>query len=92
MTTEFVPQELRSLAKREGKKFAGSTSSLSGMLCHTYFLLSEYKDVDYSSLSQHFKNQVCAYWVLITGMAKCFSLAIEFHIRTTDADFCFAKL
>ncbi|KAF9527551.1 mitochondrial protein Pet127-domain-containing protein [Crepidotus variabilis] len=50
-------EELRALAKREGKKYAGSTSSLSGMLSHIYFLLSEFKEVDYSVLSQHFKNQ-----------------------------------
>ncbi|KAF8809570.1 Pet127-domain-containing protein [Phlegmacium glaucopus] len=50
-------EELRVLAKQENKKFAGSTSSLSGMLSHVYFLLSEHKEVDFSVLSQHFKNQ-----------------------------------
>jgi hypothetical protein len=58
---ESLYQELRSMALRENKRFAGSTSSLSGMLCHIYFLLSEHKDIDYSILSQHFKNQVCAW-------------------------------
>ncbi|CAK5284231.1 unnamed protein product [Mycena citricolor] len=47
-------EDLYNLAKREGRMFAGSTSSLSGMLCHAYFLLSEHKHVDTSSLSHRF--------------------------------------
>ncbi|KAJ3515386.1 hypothetical protein NLJ89_g1789 [Agrocybe chaxingu] len=50
-------EDLRTLAKQEGRKFAGSTSSLSGMLSHIYFLLSEFKDPDFSMMSQHFKSQ-----------------------------------
>lgn len=57
--TVFFVQDLRALAKQEDKKFSGSTSSLSGMLSHIYFLLSEYKEADCSILSQHFKNEVC---------------------------------
>ncbi|KAJ7044042.1 mitochondrial protein Pet127-domain-containing protein [Mycena alexandri] len=50
-------KDLRSLAARENRKFAGSTSSLTGMLGHCYFLLSEHKPVDISSLSQHFQGE-----------------------------------
>ena len=52
-------QDLRALAKQEKKKFAGSTSSLTGYLSQIYFLLSEFKELDYSTLSQHFKSAVC---------------------------------
>ncbi|KAJ2935143.1 hypothetical protein H1R20_g1925, partial [Candolleomyces eurysporus] len=56
----FVPssrdQDLRSLAERENRSFAGSTSSLSGILSHCYFLVSEDKEVDTSILSHDFRN------------------------------------
>ncbi|KAJ7254384.1 mitochondrial protein Pet127-domain-containing protein [Mycena haematopus] len=51
-------EDLRTLAKRENRMFAGSTSSLTGMLSHCYFLISEHKPVDISSLSQYFYQEV----------------------------------
>jgi len=54
------PQDLRQLAQREGKKFAGSTSSLSGILSQIYFLISGDKKVDISTLSKSFPSDVSA--------------------------------
>ncbi|KAK0503807.1 Pet127-domain-containing protein [Armillaria luteobubalina] len=48
--------ELWDLASRENRKFAGSTSSLSGMLCQIYFLISGNKPVNLETLSQHFQR------------------------------------
>ncbi|KAJ7288412.1 mitochondrial protein Pet127-domain-containing protein [Mycena rebaudengoi] len=50
-------QDLRDLAKRQNRLFAGSTSSLTGMLSHCYFLMSDHKEVDISSLSQAFSRE-----------------------------------
>ncbi|KAI0322038.1 mitochondrial protein Pet127-domain-containing protein [Amylostereum chailletii] len=50
-------RDLWTLAKREGKMFAGSTSSLTGLLSQVYFLLSQDKEVDLSNLSRHFINE-----------------------------------
>ncbi|KIK69607.1 hypothetical protein GYMLUDRAFT_33983 [Collybiopsis luxurians FD-317 M1] len=50
-------QDLWALAKQEGRKFGGSTSSLSGMLCHIYFLLSGNKTVDTSALGLEFRRE-----------------------------------
>lgn len=50
-------EDLRSLAERQNRMFAGSTSSLSGMLSHCYFLISEHKPVDITPLSQFFRNE-----------------------------------
>ncbi|PPR00204.1 hypothetical protein CVT24_004907 [Panaeolus cyanescens] len=50
-------EDLRELAERHNKKFAGSTSSLSGMLSHIYFLISEHKQVELTTLSQHFRHE-----------------------------------
>lgn len=51
-------QDLRTIATREGRTFAGSTSSLSGLLSHIYFLISSDKDVNTTSLSRHFQYEV----------------------------------
>ncbi|KAF5382603.1 hypothetical protein D9615_002963 [Tricholomella constricta] len=50
-------EDLWSLARRENRTFAGSTSSLSGMLSHIYFLLSGDKDVNTDNLSRHFGKE-----------------------------------
>lgn len=51
-------EDLRTLALREGKSFAGSTSSLTGMLSHIYFLISGDRNVDISPLSRAFEDKV----------------------------------
>ncbi|KAG6917458.1 hypothetical protein DXG01_002435 [Tephrocybe rancida] len=50
-------EDLWDLARREKRAFAGSTSSLSGMLSHIYFLISGDKDVSTDNLSRHFQNE-----------------------------------
>ncbi|OCB89863.1 hypothetical protein A7U60_g2892 [Sanghuangporus baumii] len=45
---------MRNLATAKGKRFAGSTSSLSGLLCHIYFLLSQDHEIDVSTLPEPF--------------------------------------
>ncbi|KAH7924960.1 Pet127-domain-containing protein [Leucogyrophana mollusca] len=50
-------EDLQTLAKQEGRTFAGSTSSLTGMLSHVYFLVSGDRDVDTSLLSRHFQHE-----------------------------------
>ncbi|KAG6856418.1 hypothetical protein H0H87_004637 [Tephrocybe sp. NHM501043] len=49
--------DLWDLARREKRTFAGSTSSLSGMLSHIYFLISGDKDVNTNNLSRHFQHE-----------------------------------
>ncbi|KAG6890777.1 hypothetical protein C0995_003207 [Termitomyces sp. Mi166 len=49
--------DLWDLLQRENRTFAGSTSSLSGMLSHIYFLLSGDKDVNTDNLSRHFGKE-----------------------------------
>ncbi|KAF5369477.1 hypothetical protein D9758_002532 [Tetrapyrgos nigripes] len=50
-------EDLRTLTKREQKKFSGSTSSLSGLLSQIYFLISADRRVDISPLSLAFKKE-----------------------------------
>ncbi|KZS93579.1 Pet127-domain-containing protein [Sistotremastrum niveocremeum HHB9708] len=55
--TSSRDKEMYALARREGRQFIGSTSSLSGVLCHIYYLLSGHKDVDISTLSMAFSDE-----------------------------------
>ncbi|KAA1469832.1 Pet127-domain-containing protein [Dentipellis sp. KUC8613] len=50
-------QDLWTLAKREDRTFAGSTSSLTGLLSHVYFLLSRDRHVNTANISQHFQHE-----------------------------------
>ncbi|EGN98005.1 hypothetical protein SERLA73DRAFT_109301 [Serpula lacrymans var. lacrymans S7.3] len=50
-------QDLWALAKQENRKFGGSTSSMTGMLGHVYFLISGDRDVDTSCLSKSFQRE-----------------------------------
>ncbi|KAL0960662.1 hypothetical protein HGRIS_005692 [Hohenbuehelia grisea] len=50
-------QDLWELAKREGRPFAGSTSSLTKLLSHIYFLISGDKEVNTRSLSKSFQDE-----------------------------------
>ncbi|KAG9127472.1 hypothetical protein FRC07_013281 [Ceratobasidium sp. 392] len=52
--TSSKDEELANLARRQGKKFIGSTSSVSMILAHIYFMISNWRDVDTSVLSASF--------------------------------------
>jgi Mitochondrial protein Pet127 len=53
-----VLQDLRKLAQQEERMFSGSTSSLTGILSHIYFLISANRHVDTNVLSRHFQREV----------------------------------
>ncbi|BGP31305.1 hypothetical protein JCM10296v2_003069 [Rhodotorula toruloides] len=54
--TSSKDEALQALAKAEDRKFVGSTSSTTGMLCQIYFWLSKFKPVNLSMLSQGFED------------------------------------
>lgn len=49
---------LFSLAQSERKRFAGSTSSLTGLMSHIYYLISGCHPVSTSNLSKAFSTKV----------------------------------
>ncbi|KAH8998517.1 mitochondrial protein Pet127-domain-containing protein [Lactarius akahatsu] len=57
----FLPssrdQDLHVVAKREGRKYAGSTSSMTGLLSQLYYLISGDKPINASNLSRGFSTQ-----------------------------------
>ncbi|KAH0832338.1 hypothetical protein J3R83DRAFT_13354 [Lanmaoa asiatica] len=52
-----MDNDLWKIAKQHKRPFAGSTSSLTGLLSHCYFLISGDKEVDTGSLSRAFLHQ-----------------------------------
>lgn len=48
---------LQQLARKHGKKYIGSTSSMSGFMSHLYFLISGWKPVNTFQLSAVFRDQ-----------------------------------
>lgn len=56
--TQPSEQDLWTLAKREKLAYTGSTSSLTGMLSHIYFLISGFRGVNTGMLSRSFQYKV----------------------------------
>ncbi|KAI9509215.1 mitochondrial protein Pet127-domain-containing protein [Russula earlei] len=50
-------EDLFAVAQREGRKYAGSTSSMSGLLSQIYYLISGDKHINTSNLSSNFAKQ-----------------------------------
>ncbi|PVG02139.1 Pet127-domain-containing protein [Serendipita vermifera] len=53
----YVTSSKDDATKREGKKFTGSTSSLTSLLSHIFFLISNGREVDTSTLSSAFSKE-----------------------------------
>ena len=51
-------KNLQDLAKKTSSKYCGSTSSMTGVLSHVYFLISSWKPVNISTLSSAFAKEV----------------------------------
>ncbi|KAF2868431.1 mitochondrial protein Pet127-domain-containing protein [Massariosphaeria phaeospora] len=52
--TSSKDEDLLAITKREGSKFTGSTSSMSGVLQHFHFLLSHWRELNHDRLSRGF--------------------------------------
>lgn len=55
-TTSSKDENLKKLAEASGKRYVGSSSSLTRVLAHFHFLLSHWREVDYSMLSRRFSD------------------------------------
>ncbi|EED86069.1 predicted protein [Postia placenta Mad-698-R] len=87
--SEFVTSskdpELHRLAKEEGCIFAGSTSSLTGVLSQIYLLLSEEKPVNTSNLSAAFRRESRSF---TPGQRMPVSIGLNYQdgVYATDSD------
>ena len=60
-TTSSKDQTLTSLARQFGKKYVGSTSSMTGILGHFHFLLSDWRKINLSILSKGFPEKYVSF-------------------------------
>ncbi|KAH0535949.1 hypothetical protein FGG08_007145 [Glutinoglossum americanum] len=62
--TSSRDESLRLLAKERGKKYVGSSSSTTGALAHFHFLLSNWRELNTSNLSQGFPTKLKSFTIL----------------------------
>ena len=76
---------LRELGRREGKRYIGSTSSLTGILTHFHYLLSQFRPLSLNYLSRAFDHQPRTF----TVFARCPTALFLRHVDgmyAVDAD------
>ena len=62
--TSSKDQTLHSLALRHGKKYVGSSSSMTSTLAQFHFLLSQWRPIDASSVSRSFSEQLDTFTII----------------------------
>lgn len=83
--TSSKDETLRNLAKGEGKKYVGSSSSMTAVLSHFHFLLSAWRPVDARTLSQGFPDKLRSFTRLLRAPAAMFLLYHD-GVYSIDAD------
>jgi hypothetical protein len=83
--TSSKDEELLALTEKMGTKFTGSTSSMSGVLQHFHFLLSNFRPLNHEMLSQKFPKPTDKFSKITTGPSAIF-LRWKDGIYAIDAD------
>ncbi|KAF1971731.1 Pet127-domain-containing protein [Bimuria novae-zelandiae CBS 107.79] len=83
--TSSKDEELLALTQRMGTKFTGSTSSMSGVLQHFHFLLSNFRPLNHEMLSKSFPSPTDKFSKITEGPSAIF-LRWKDGIYAIDAD------
>ncbi|PYH48253.1 Pet127 family protein [Aspergillus saccharolyticus JOP 1030-1] len=83
--TSSKDKQLHSLARKKGKKYIGSSSSMTSVLSHFHYLLSAWRPVDTSILSQGFTENLKTFTRLLRAPAAMF-LHYQDGVYAIDAD------
>ena len=83
--TSSQDEELSTLAKRNGSKFVGSTSSLTGLLSQCYFLLSAWKRPDLSGFGAAYAKMP-SFWSAGARLPVSSKLVYNDGIYAVDQD------
>ncbi|KAI0885186.1 mitochondrial protein Pet127-domain-containing protein [Annulohypoxylon maeteangense] len=70
--TSSKDSNLIRIAKENGKKYTGSTSSMTSMLSHFHYLLSSWRNINTSMLSRQFEPDSLQYTRIMRGPAAIF--------------------
>lgn len=76
---------LHDITKKEGKKYFGSTSSMTSVLSHFHYLLSAWRPVDTRTVSQGFPDKLRSFTQLLRTPSAMF-LRYNDGIYSIDAD------
>ncbi|KAI9661702.1 MAG: hypothetical protein M1821_008940 [Bathelium mastoideum] len=60
---------LAAIARQQGSKYVGSTSSMTGVLSHFHFLLSQWRELNLDMLSKGFEERLKSFTLLSRGPA-----------------------
>lgn len=83
--TSSKDEELLALTKRLGSKFTGSTSSMSGILQHFHFVLSNFRKLNHNMLSREFPAPSGKFSKITLGPSAVF-LRYKDGVYAIDAD------
>ena len=88
--TSSKDEALTSLARDLGKKYIGSTSSMTGVLSHFHFLLSNWRELNFDMLSKGFTAEYKSFTQL-TRTANAMFLKYNDGVYAVDGDKEFAS-
>jgi hypothetical protein len=88
--TSSKDEELLALTKRIGTRFTGSTSSMSSMLQHFHYVLSNFRKLNHSMLSRQFPDPSPKFSKITTGPSAVF-LRHKDGVYAIDADKSYDK-
>ena len=88
--TSSMDSSLRRLADRKGKRYVGSTSSMTSILAHFHFLLSQWRPINTSMLSKDFPAESKSFTELQRSPSAIF-LRWQNGAYAIDADKQFAN-
>ena len=83
--TSSRDESLLGIAREQGKKYTGSTSSMTAALAHFHFLLSQWRPVNTEMLSQNFPVEFNSFTALQRGPSAVF-LRYKDGVYAIDAD------
>ncbi|KAF7586268.1 hypothetical protein BBP40_009181 [Aspergillus hancockii] len=83
--TSSKDHTLRNIAMKEGKKYIGSSSSMTSVLSHFHYLLSAWRGIDIRSLSQGFPDKLRSFTRLLRAPSAMF-LRYQDGVYAIDAD------
>ncbi|KAF1946999.1 Pet127-domain-containing protein [Clathrospora elynae] len=83
--TSSKDEDLLALTRRIGAKFTGSTSSMSGILQHFHFVLSNFRKLNHKMLSREFPDPSGRFSKITTGPSAVF-LRHKDGVYAIDAD------
>ncbi|KAJ2971328.1 hypothetical protein NQ176_g7746 [Zarea fungicola] len=83
--TSSKDTKLRDLAKEHGKKYSGSTSSMTAILSHFHYLISGWRLPNFSHLSRSWEPESNNFTILTRGPAATF-LKYDDGVYSIDSD------